>query len=198
MADIELIKQIKNKNKQAFRSLFNSHRDKVARTAYLILKDQQCVEDVVQETFLQVYLKINKLSDEALFEGWLYKITVNLCFQTLRKQKKIVASSLDEYIDSGIDVNISDLTTEDIVIAKDTKEKMLRSIYSLPSEYTVVIILYYYNNFSVKEIADIIRESESNVKTRLFRARKMLEKSLMQHYAVISDNSKGGTLYECR
>lgn len=198
MDDIELIKQVKNKNKQAFRSLFNNHRDKVARTAYLILKDQQHVEDIVQETFLQVYIKINKLSDPALFEGWLYKITINLCFQMLRKQKKIKASSLDEYIDSGIDLNISDCTPEDIVIAKDTKVKMLQSIYSLPTDYTVVIILYYYNNFSVKEIADIIKESESNVKTRLFRARKMLEKSLVKDYVVISDNSKGGTLYECR
>lgn len=198
MDDVELIEQVKNKNKQAFRSLFNNHRDKVARTAYLILKDQQHVEDIVQETFLQVYIKINKLSDPTLFEGWLYKITVNLCFQMLRKQKKIKASSLDEYIDSGIDLNISDCTPEDIVIAKDAKVKMLQSIYSLPTDYTVVIILYYYNNFSVKEIADIIKESESNVKTRLFRARKMLEKSLVKDYVVVSDNSKGGTLYECR
>lgn len=198
MYDIELIEQVKNKNKQAFRCLFNNHRDKVARTAYLILKDHQHVEDIVQETFLQVYLKINKLSDPALFEGWLYKITVNLCFQTLRKQKKIKASSLDEYIDTGIDVNVSDCTPEDIVVAKDTKVKMLQSIYSLPTDYTVVIILYYYNNFSVKEIAAIIKESESNVKIRLFRARKMLEKSLIKDYAVIPDNSKGGNLYECR
>lgn len=198
MVDIELIEEVKKNNKQAFRSLFNSHRDKVARTAYLILKDHQYVEDVVQETFLQVYLKIKKLSDPTLFEGWLYKITVNLCFQTLRKQRKINSSSLDEYMDSGSDVNIGGLTPEDIVIARDTKVKMLHSIYSLPTDYTVVIILYYYNNFRVKEIADIIKESESNVKTRLFRARKMLEKSLGRDNAVITHNSKGGALYEYR
>lgn len=198
MVDIDLIEEVKRNNKQAFRTLFISHRDKVARTSYLILKDHQLTEDVVQETFLQVSLKINKLSDPTLFEGWLYKITVNQCFQVLRKQRKITSSSLEEYIDSTFEVNIDSLTLEDMVIAKDTKERMLQSIYSLPTKYTVVIILYYYNNFSVREIADIIKESESNVKARLFRARKLLEKSLEPMDGVISHNSKGGMLYERR
>ena len=198
MVDIDLIEEVKRNNKQAFKTLFINHREKVARTAYLILKDHQLAEDVVQDTFLQVSLKIRKLSDPTLFEGWLYKITVNYCFQILRKQRKITTSPLEEYIDSGFEVNFDNHTPEDMIIAKDTKERMLQSIYSLPTKYTVVIILYYYNNFSVKEIADIIEESESNVKARLFRARKLLEKSLDIDDAATTHSSKGGLLYERR
>ncbi|MDP4089967.1 MAG: RNA polymerase sigma factor [Bacillota bacterium] len=198
MVDIELIEKVKNGDRPAFRSLFNNHRDKVARTAFLILKDNQHVEEVVQETFLQVCQKIKKLSDPTLFEGWLYKITVNQCFQILRKQRKMNTSSLDQYVESGFEVNTGGFTPEDIILANDTKEKLLKAIYSLPTKYTLVVILYYYNNFSVKEIADIIKESESNVKTRLFRARKMLEKSLREDFGVISRDSDGGALYEYR
>jgi RNA polymerase sigma-70 factor (ECF subfamily) len=198
LIDLELIEEVKRNNKQAFRSLFINYREKVTSTAYLILKDHHLVEDIVQETFLQVSQKINTLSDPTRFEGWLYKITVNLCFQTLRKLRKVTASSLEEYTASGFDVNIEACTPEDIFIAKDTKVKMLHSIYSLPTKYTVVIILYYYNNLSVKEIADIIKESESNVKARLFRARKLLEKSLIQDDVVIFHNLEGGSFYERR
>jgi RNA polymerase sigma-70 factor, ECF subfamily len=198
LVDLELIKMVKKNNKQAFKILFNNHKDKVARTAFLILRDRNLVEDIVQEAFIQVFLKVHKLSELQLFEGWLYKITVNLCLKQLKKQRNLSAVSLDEYKDIGFEANTKIFTPEDIVIAKDTKVKMLNAIYSLPSKYTAVIILYYYNNFSIKEISAILKETESNVKTKLFRGRKILGEALKEEGICAEHSLEGGTTYECR
>lgn len=199
MVDVELIKAVQNKDRQAFKTLFADYKQKVYGTAYLILKDYQHSEDIVQDTFLQVYLKLDKLKEPQYFERWLYKITVNLCLDAVRKLKKHQLSSLEEYIDIQGDLSFADTNTpEKIAIYKDIQKKLLTCVYSLPSQYAAILVLFYYNNFSIKEISHIINCSEATTKTRLFRARKSLEKVLSKEQLDMIDNSTGGDLYEYR
>ncbi|WP_243122260.1 RNA polymerase sigma factor [Clostridium thermarum] len=196
---MELIKAAQNKDRDAFRSLFAMYKQKVYGTAYLILKDYQHSEDIVQETFLQVYLKLEKLKDPQYFERWLYKITVNLCLDAVRKLKKHPLSSLDEYIELKPDFSLTDAKTPEAVAEyKEIQKKILSCIYSLPSQYAAVLVLFYYNNFTIKEISDIINCSEATVKTRLFRARKNLEKVLSKEQLDTIDSSIGGASNEYR
>jgi RNA polymerase sigma-70 factor (ECF subfamily) len=199
LVDLDLIKAIQRKDKQAFKTLFANYKQKVYGTAYLILKDYQLSEDIVQETFLQVYLKIDKLKDPQYFEGWLYKITVNLCLDSVRRLKKHGLSSLEEYIEMQTNSPlVENITPEAEVLYRDIQRRILECVYSLPSQYAAVLVLFYYNNFSIKEISDIINCSEATVKTRLFRARKNLEKILSTEQLDIIDNSTGGALREYR
>lgn len=199
MIDLELIKAVQNKDKQAFKTLFASYKQKVYGTAYLILKDYQHSEDIVQETFLQVFLKIEKLKDPQYFERWLYKITVNLCLDAVRKFKKHNLSSLEEYMEVPTDSSLVNRSTpETVALYRDIQKQILQCVYSLSPQYAAVLVLFYYNNFSIKEISDIISCSESTVKTRLFRARKNLEKVLSKEQLDIIDNSTGGALHEYR
>lgn len=199
MIDVELIKAAQNKDRNAFRTLFAMYKQKVYGTAYLILKDYQHSEDIVQETFLQVYLKLENLKEPQYFERWLYKITVNLCLDAVRKLNKHPLSSLDEYINIQTDSSLSDSNTpEAIAEYKEIQKKILSCIYSLPSQYAAVLVLFYYNNFSIKEISEIINCSEATVKTRLFRARKNLEKVLSKEQLNTIDSSIGGASNEYR
>lgn len=199
MVDVELIKAVQNRDKQAFRTLFSLYKQKVYGTAYLILKDYQLSEDIVQETFLQVFLKLPNLKDPLYFERWLYKITVNLCLDSVRKQKKHPTSSLEEYMEIQKDFTIKNMDTpENAAIYRDMQKKILQCIYSLSAKYSSVLILHYYNNFTLKEIAQITNTSETAVKTRLFRARKSLEKALSKEELELMNKPTGGDFFEYR
>lgn len=199
MVDVELIYQVQNNNKNAFKVLFSNYKKKVYGTAFLILKDYQLAEDVVQETFLQVYLKVPKLLDPLAFEGWLYKITVNLCFEAIKKSKKLKLSSLEEYSELKMYNTLIDYNTpEEAAIVKDLHQQILKCVYSLRPQYAAVLVLYYYDNFNIREISEIISCSEGNVKLKLFRGRKSLEKLLTKEHKDILDTITGGIFYENR
>jgi len=199
LVDVELIKAVQNRDKQAFRTLFSLYKQKVYGTAYLILKDYQLAEDIVQETFLQVFLKLTKLKEPLYFERWLYKITVNLCLDSVRKQKRHPVSSLEEYMEIQTDFSLKTMSTpETEAIYRDMQKKILQCIYSLSAKYATVLVLHYYNNFTIKEIAQITNSSETAVKTRLFRARKTLEKELDKKQLEIMNKPTGGDYLEYR
>lgn len=199
MVDVELIEAVQNQDKQAFRTLFSLYKQKVYGTAYLILKDYQLAEDIVQETFLQVFLKLSKLKDPLYFEKWLYKITVNLCLDSVRKIKRRPVSSLEEYMEIQTDFSLRSIDTpENEAIYRDLQKRILKCIYSLSEKYSSVLVLYYYNNFTLKEIAQITNSSETSVKTRLFRARKNLETELNKEELEMINKPTGGDFLEYR
>lgn len=199
MVDLELIEAVQNQDMQAFRTLFSLYKQKVYGTAYLILKDYQLAEDIVQETFLQVFLKLSKLKDPLYFEKWLYKITVNLCLDSVRKIKRRPVSSLEEYMEIQTDFSLRSIDTpENEAIYRDLQKRILKCIYSLSEKYSSVLVLYYYNNFTLKEIAQITNSSETSVKTRLFRARKNLEKELNKEELEMINKPTGGDFLEYR
>lgn len=199
LVDLELIEAVQNQDMQAFRTLFSLYKQKVYGTAYLILKDYQLAEDIVQETFLQVFLKLSKLKDPLYFEKWLYKITVNLCLDSVRKIKRRPVSSLEEYMEIQTDFSLRSIDTpENEAIYRDLQKRILKCIYSLSEKYSSVLVLYYYNNFTLKEIAQITNSSETSVKTRLFRARKNLEKELNKEELEMINKPTGGDFLEYR
>ncbi|ERI92516.1 Sigma-70 region 2 [Clostridiales bacterium oral taxon 876 str. F0540] len=194
--DIDLVTKAKERDSQAFRTLFNTYKVKVYKTACLILRDNQYAEDIVQEAFLQVYLKLNKLSNPAAFEKWLYKIAVNLCYDILRKKGNSKAASMDEAIELYGDFLVDDNDKpEDEVIKKELYKIVNEKIELLSLKHRTVLILYYFNGFDIQRIAEIINTSQGTVKSRLFYARNLLKESLgCIRGDFIEDN--GGSLYE--
>lgn len=178
MIDESILEKAKDGDKQAFRSIFNFYEQKVFSTAYFIMKDRQHAEDVVQEVFLKVYLKVHKLENNKVFEIWLYKITVNACSSFFRKLNKFSTTSIDENIMSE-EFPISEKFSlpDNILIRKEFQEKVMEVVYALPVKHRTVITLYYYNNMSIKEISSIVGCSEGTVKSRLFYGKKELKKT---------------------
>jgi len=195
MADEFTIERAIKGDTQAFRSLFSLYENKVFRTAYFILRDRQYAEDVVQNTFLQVYLKIGKLSNTKAFEAWLYKITVTQCSSLTRKINKLNVVSMDEGL-TELDMPMSKTfdMPENKAIQKDIQRIIMVSIYSLPVKHRTVLTLFYYNNMSIREIADILSCSEGTVKSRLFYSKQELKKILTIHGIDIDDYDKEATV----
>lgn len=199
MVQDSLIEAIKNGDRRAFRDLFYMYQRKAFRTAYLILRNRQNAEDVVQETFLQVYSKIDRLSDSNSFEAWLYRITLNCCYNYIKKAKKINTVDIDEEFDEvKLLPNVDFDPSCSEILKKDMQKTIMKCIYELPWKQRVVLILYYYNDFDLKEISEVIKASQGTVKSRLFYAKAALKKSLLKEKIDVLEDRGEELVYEAR
>ena len=197
MIEEEVIKRAITNDKDAFRIIFNTYKHKVFRTAYLILKDSQYAEDAVQETFLQVHLQIHKLTNARAFEGWLYKINVNICFSIIKKSRKFDTMPIDDTIEDMLSSSEVDFDIPDnIILKKEMQSFIMESIYSLPVKCRTALTLFYFNNLSIKEIADISDCSENTIKSRLFYGKKVMKERLSKNNGDMVNHILGGVVYE--
>ena len=147
--------------------LMNMYKNNVYAAAFSICKNASDAEDVVQDTFLKYYMTHKNFDSEQHIRAWLLRVAIN-------KAKNIQASfwrrngvPLEDYIET-----LSFETPE----SKDLFEEVMK----LPEKYRVVVHLFYYEDYSVKEIANILKISESNIKVRLSRGRAMLKDALKE------------------
>jgi len=137
--------------------------------AFQICKNREDAEDVVQDTFLQYHTSKKEYESEEHIRAWLLRVAinkaknVNLTFWRRNKQP------LEDYIET---------------LPFETKEdsNLFEAVLALPEKYRVVIHLFYYEDYSVQEIAGVLKLSESNVKIRLSRGRKMLKEALKEEW----------------
>lgn len=171
----ELIQRIKTKDRDAFKELFDMYREKVYRMSYIILREKTAAEDVLQEVFIQVYLKIKDLKHIAAFEVWLYRITMNCCRKFINKESKFSTINIDENYDGYTDIQDDEINTpESILSNKEFCKEVMKELYELPEYQRISLILFYYNEMSIKEIAIIMNCSDGTVKSRLFHGKKHL------------------------
>lgn len=147
--------------------LMTSYGDYLKRTAYLYLDDIQIAEDMVQETFIKFYRKRYQFNQKASYKTYLYRILMNNCKMYVRKNKSNSLSYSDDRVTYFEDDYIN-------------KQYLTEKIKALDSKSREVIILYYYNEWRIKEISDILNITKSSVKMRLQRARKKLESQLVK------------------
>ncbi|MCM1496695.1 MAG: sigma-70 family RNA polymerase sigma factor [Bacteroides sp.] len=142
------------------------YSDMVYRLALLNMKSRFDAEDVFQEVFLKLFRYKNSIQSEEHLKAWLIRVTINQCKSMTASGRKRQAASLD--------------TMGDIAepVKKEEYTEVYELVQSLPLKYRQVIHLYYYEELSVKEIAEILNQKEGTVKTRLARARKLLNQKL--------------------
>lgn len=177
--DKELISRIRDGDIEAFEVLVNIYGNRLLKTCYLILKDEKDAEDALQDTFLLVHKNIKKFKGKSTLYTWLYAIAVNQCRNRLRKKKELVP--FDDSVEFG---EIEDL--EEKVMEYISKEKLRKELLSLPFIYREVLVLFYFNDLSIKEISEVLEEKEGTVKSKLSRGRNILQGYLL----------KGGFSYE--
>ena len=173
--DRELVRLAQNGTDAAFEELIRRHQQRVFALVGSILRRQEDVEDIAQQVFLKVYLSIRKFDQRAAFSTWLYKITVNECWDYLRKKKVrplVYESDLSEEQVSRLDGLMSaerlTLSAGDRMEVKDLLEQMLDR---LPEQDRQLLVLKEVEGFSVQELAEILSLNVNTVKVRLFRAR---------------------------
>lgn len=173
----KLIEGLKNEDENAVKQLVFLYSDRLLQVATLILKDQYLAEDVVQESLLVAINKIHQLRGDDL-SPWLYRILVNRC----RKEQRKKPWSVVEYLPKN-ELELVPATGVDVerdVLEKDTDREVMYAIAQLPARYREVVTLYYLEEFSLETIAKVTQEPLGTIKSRLHRARKRLQKFLIE------------------
>jgi len=175
--DLDTIEQIKNGDKEAFKELYDEYKEKVYKTTCMMVNDGAVAEDLVQEIFINIYLKIHKLNYYEALNSWIYKITINSCMKYLKKNNKIKYSEDEDAINYIKESNPS-LIPEQKLVANEFNREVMKYIYELSDSQRICILLFYYNQMSIKEIATIMECSENTIKSRLFMGKKNLKGKL--------------------
>ncbi|AWB46828.1 RNA polymerase [Paenibacillus sp. CAA11] len=163
--------------------------DMLLRTATLLLKDHQAAEEAVQDTFVQAYEKIAQLKEPEKLRNWLVRIVVNRCRARQRSWswRRILPSTLPE------EHRVPDLRSgpEQQSVERSESRRLMGEIHRLKFIYREVIMLYYYQDWSIQEISHALGCSENTVKSRLARGRSKL-KDLLEEGGM-PDGERAGT-----
>jgi RNA polymerase sigma-70 factor (ECF subfamily) len=174
--DRELVRRAQGEDQEAFEELIRRHQHRVFAVAGGILRRREDVEDIAQQVFVKAYFSLKRFDQRAAFSTWLYKITVNECWDLLRKKKVrplVYESDLSEeqarqVITSGEKVNPGPDISERIA----AREHIERLLEGLDERDRLMLILKEVEGFSIEEIAEVLNLNGNTVKVRLFRARR--------------------------
>lgn len=188
-SDTELVEAINAGRHDLFQDLVKRYENKLYNFGLRMCGDTRDAEDMVQETFLNVFKYLKDFRYETKFKNWLYRIAASICIKKRRKSKFAPDRelSLEEFLPKedapmpdGIP-NWAQLPLEKLL--NEELSKMLQeAIISLPKKYRVVVILRDVEGFSTAETAQILNIGESNVKVRLHRARLYLRDILKGYF----------------
>src|SRR5690349_10626894 len=176
--DRELVRKAQKGDKQAFEELIQRHQHRVFAVARGILKRQEDVEDISQQVFVKAYFSLKRFDQRAAFSTWLYKITVNECWDLLRKKKVrplVYEADLSEEQARQITAaEEKDGGGPDISERLETRQRVDRLLDGLDERDRLMLILKEVEGFAVEEIAEVLDLNANTVKVRLFRARRRI------------------------
>jgi RNA polymerase sigma factor (sigma-70 family) len=160
----------------AFTSLVDRHKRMVYTFALKMVKVPEDAEEIAHDAFVKAYQSLSSFKQQSKFSTWLYRIVFNECVSRLRK-KKLDTLSIDEPRFNYIEAEETDSFIKEL---NDREQKAIlkMAVDKLPDDERSLITLFYLQECTIKEIVEITGYSESNVKIKLFRARKRLWEKL--------------------
>lgn len=176
----ELVENAQKGDPDALNTLFNEFYNDVYYFALKTVKDQETACDVTQEAFVEIINTIGNLKEPAAFVTWIKQITYHQCTRYFKKKKDVLVSEDEEgntVFDTLVEEN-GEFIPDEALDKKDFKETILKILDELSEEQRSAVILYYFDELSVKQIAEIQGVSEGTVKSRLNYARKSIKSSV--------------------
>lgn len=173
--DDMLIAEIKDGSFAAFDQLMKNYEYEVYRVAYSFTRDIDSALDVSQNVFLKTYENLNTFRGSSTFKTWLLRIAWNESMNWIKKNKHLrMHQNFDD-----LDIS-SDQNTELDVLAVENKVMLLRSLYGLNTRYRLAVVLRYFENYAIRDIAVILNCSEGVVKNILFRSLQKMKQALLK------------------
>lgn len=167
-AEYKLVKKSIKGNNKAFEKLIKQYYQQIYRTAFLYVHNREDALDIVQESTYQALISIHTLKNPEYFMTWFTKIIIRCAGQLLSKRKNVVPLTRD--ILSRVKSNNDDVNIDSLYL--------MESIRNLKENYQTTIILFYYYDYSIKTISEIMEIPEGTVKTYLNRGKAELKKAL--------------------
>jgi RNA polymerase sigma-70 factor (ECF subfamily) len=181
-SDEELVARSMGGDLDSFNQLVLRWERPIYALAYRVIGREEDARDVAQETFLRAFRALSGFKGQAKFSSWLYRITLNLCRDWIRKERRTPVSQAPE----GIDIielageATPNETIEQRVGRGQLSRAVSRAMASLPEEQRTAIILKEYHGLTFQEIADMLDCPLSTVKTRLYQGLSVVRKQLEQ------------------
>ncbi|MFQ6013887.1 MAG: RNA polymerase sigma factor [Anaerolineae bacterium] len=186
--DAELVLRTRQGDFGAFETLYHKYKKRVYGTALAITREKSAAEEILQESFIKLFSHIGRLDGSLPLSPWLHRVAVNLSYNWLKK-KHFWLVSLDGLVDRLIAK--PQRSPEQALEREELRHMVRKAIDSLSFKHRVVIILYYLQDFSLSEIAEILDCPLGTVKSRLHYGRRHLERELRQEHHL-----KGEMAYE--
>jgi RNA polymerase sigma factor (sigma-70 family) len=170
----EVIQGCKKGDERSYRYLVDAYADQLMGICVRYLRDHQKAEDALQETFIQVFRSIQKFDGAGSLAGWMYRIAVNCCLKELRKTRQLSFPEEETVFEQLIEwPEVYDkLNAEDIMNLLD----------ALPQHYRIIFNLNIIEGYSHKEISELLGIQGSHSRTKLTRAKKMIQEIYLLHY----------------
>ncbi len=151
----------KNEYTKIAEEIYDRHFETVYSVCFMYMKNRQDTEDAVNNTFLKLLEKRKQFESEEHEKAWLIRVAINICKNTVTHWSR-----------NSVDISTLPLTSEQV------HNEVLRQVLELPSELKVPVYLHYYAGYSSKEIGKLLGIADSSVRSRIRKAKKILEKEL--------------------
>lgn len=168
-----LVKRARKHDEKALTQLLTYYQKYLYQIAFLYCKDQEQALDAVSECVTKVYLNLPKLKEPKYFKTWMTRILINEVLDGMKKQKNLI--SYDRLQDAGYEPEYAEDS-----ITQEERIDLYRAMDSLKPDYKKALILKYFQDFSIKEISEIMDMSENSIKVLLHRGRKKLRHILSE------------------
>jgi RNA polymerase sigma-70 factor (ECF subfamily) len=168
-----LLNLCKENNEKAQLTIYNKYYKAMFNVAFRIVNDYALAEDIMQESFLKAFTKLDSYSGKVTFGAWLKKIVVNNSIDEYKKLSKHQIETLDE------NTEVIDDSNDNCISYSELKaESVLKTIQSLKLNYKIILTLFFIEGYDLEEITQILNISYENCRTMMSRAKESLRTKL--------------------
>ena len=191
--DHTLVQRARSGDERAFRLLVERYQKKVYAVALGMVKDREEAMDVVQEAFVKVHRSLDTFKADATFYTWLYRITVNVCIDVIRRRGVMRTDSVefDERIGHDLaEANLGAISSqlgsnpEKSVLQRELGEKIQEALEQIPEKHRAILLLRELDGLSYEELAQVLEIPKGTVMSRLFHARAKVQKLLSESLGI--------------
>ncbi|MBI5020287.1 MAG: sigma-70 family RNA polymerase sigma factor [Ignavibacteriales bacterium] len=183
LSDNQIIDEIRGGKRQYFTTLVDRHKDRAFTLAVRMLRNREEAEEAAQDAFIRAYNALNRFEGKARFSTWFYRILYNVCLTRISRRKDI---SLTTEFNDGMEYSESETMLAyngaNNYELNDTIEFIKKMMDTLPVKYQTILTLFYLQELSHDEIAEVTQMPIGTIKTHLFRARQMLQQLIQKEY----------------
>lgn len=176
---LQLIAQAKKGNADAFQQLIHMEKEKLYKMAYIYMRNEEEALEIFQETVFRAFESIRKLKNDQYFSTWVTRILINAAISSLRKKKHVVL--INEEVWGNLPNN--DLSENDVQM------DLLNALDEIEEKYKTVLLLRYYQDYTIQQIAVILDCPEGTVKTNIRRGLAVLKEKMKGVYKDGRQNS---------
>ena len=191
--DHTLVQRARSGDERAFRLLVERYQKKVYAVALAMVKDREEAMDVVQEAFVKVHRSLESFKADATFYTWLYRITVNVCIDVIRRRGAMRSDSVefDERIGHDLaEANLGAVSSqlgsnpEKSVLQHELGQKIQEALEQIPEKHRAILLLRELDGLSYEELSQVLEIPKGTVMSRLFHARAKVQKLLSESLGI--------------